>query len=77
MVSNDPNDTPETIEGFRERGDISPLPWALDQGGEATQALGVNALDTTIVIGREGEIVYRDSTSTDYETLERELEEIL
>ena len=77
MVSTDPNDTPETIEGFRKRGDVGPLPWAVDERGEVAQALGVNALETTIVIDREGEVVYKDATSTDYETLKGELEKIL
>jgi hypothetical protein len=77
VVSNDPEDTPQTIEGFRQRGDIAPVPWALDQRGEATRALGVNALETTVIIDREGEIAYRDATSTDYETLKSELEEVL
>ncbi len=77
VVSNDPEDTPQTIEGFRQRGDMAPLPWALDQRGEATRALGVNALETSLIIDREGEIAYRDATSTDYETLKSELEEVL
>jgi len=77
MISTDPQDTPRTIEGFRQRGDIAPLPWALDQGGEAARALGVSALESTVIIDREGEIVYRDTTSTDHETLERELGEVL
>ena len=77
MVSTDPNDTPETIEGFRERGDVGPLPWAVDERGEVARALGVNALETTIVVDREGEVVYKDATSTDYETLMSELEKIL
>ncbi len=77
MVSTDPNDTPETIEGFRGRGDVGPLPWAVDERGKVARALGVNALETTIVIDREGEVVYKDATSTDYETLKGELEKIL
>ncbi len=77
MVSTDPQDTPQTIEDFRQRGDVSPLPWAVDQSGEISRALGVNALETTIIVGREGEIVYRDNSSTDYETLESELEKVL
>ena len=77
MVSTDPNDTPETIEGFRERGDVGPLPWAVDERGEAARALGVNALETTIIIDREGEVVYKDASWTDYETLMSELEKIL
>ncbi len=77
MVSTDPNDTPETIAGFRERGDVGPLPWAVDERGEVARALNVNALETTIIIDREGNIAHRDTTSTDYETLKGELEEIL
>ena len=77
MVSVDPQDTPQTIEGFRDRGDIAPLPWTVDESGEISGALGVNALETTVIVDREGRIVYEDSTSTDYETLEREIEEAL
>ena len=77
MVSTDPEDTPQTIEGFRNRGNITPLPWTIDRSGEISRASGVNALETTVIIDREGETVYRDTTSTDYEALERELEEVL
>ncbi len=77
MVSTDPNDTPQTIQAFRERGDVGPLPWAVDERGEVARALGVNALETTVIIDREGEIAYRNTTSTDYETLKSELEEVL
>ncbi len=77
MVSTDPQDTMQTIEDFRQRGDVGSLPWAVDQNGEISQSLGVNALETTVIVDREGEIVYRDSESTDYETLRRELEEVL
>ena len=77
MVSTDPEDTVQTIEEFRDRGSIAPLPWAIDRSGEVSRALGANALETTVIVDREGEIVYRDATSTDYETLERELEGVL
>lgn len=78
MISIDPNDTPETIEDFRQRGgDIAPLPWTIDQTGEIARSLEVSALSTTIIVDREGEIVYRDDTETDYETLKGELEEVL
>ena len=77
MVATDPEDTPQTIEEFRDRGNITPLPWTIDRGGEISRASGVNALETTVIIDREGETVYRDTTSTDYEALERELEEVL
>jgi hypothetical protein len=77
MVSTDPEDTLQTIEEFRVRGDIAPLPWTIDRSGEISRASGANALETTVIVDREGETVYRDSTSTDYEALERELEEVL
>ncbi len=77
MVSVDPQDTSETIEGFRERGDVAPLPWAVDESGEISRALGVTALETTIIVDRDGRIVYEDATSTDYETLRSELEGVL
>ena len=77
MVSTDPEDTSQTIEDFRDRGDIASLPWAIDRSGEISRASDANALETTVIVDRKGEIVYRDTTSTDYETLERELEEAL
>lgn len=77
MVSVDPEDTPQTIEGFRDRGGVAPLPWTVDESGEISRKLGVNALETTIIIDREGRVVYEDVTSTDYETLRSELEGIL
>jgi hypothetical protein len=77
MVSVDPQDTPQTIEGFQDRGDVAPLPWTVDESGEISRALGVNALETTIIVDREGRITYEDATSTDYETLRSELEGVL
>jgi alkyl hydroperoxide reductase subunit AhpC len=77
MISTDSQDTRQDIEDFRQRGDVGPLPWAVDQKGEISRALGVNALETTVILDREGEIVYRDSEATDYETLESELGGVL
>lgn len=77
MVSADPNDTPQTIDRFREAGEIKSLPWAIDKTGEVSRSLNVRALDSTVIIDRDGRIVYRDAASTSYETLENELEEVL
>ena len=77
MVSTDPQDTPQAIEDFRQRGEVGPLPWAVDQSGEISRTLGVNSLETTVIVNREGEIVYRDTESSDYETLKSELKEVL
>ena len=76
-MATDPEDTPQTIEGFRDRGGIAPLPWTIDRSGEISRASGANALETTVILDREGETVYRDAISTDYEDLQRELEEVL
>ena len=78
MVSTDPQDTPQSIEDFRERGEIEDvLPWAVDQEGKVAAALGVNALETTVILDENGEVVYKDTSSTDYETLQGELEKVL
>lgn len=77
MIATDPNDTPETIEGFRQRANIAPLPWAVDENGEVSRAMDANALESTVILNREGEVTFRDATSTDYDTLQRELEAVL
>ncbi len=77
MISTDSQDTRRDIEDFRQRGDVGPLPWAVDQKGEISRALGVNALESTVILDREGEIVYRDAEASDYESLESELRGVL
>ncbi|QYJ15047.1 Thiol-disulfide oxidoreductase ResA [Rubrobacter xylanophilus DSM 9941] len=77
VVSADPNDTPQTIERFRRAGGIRELPWAIDETGGFTRSLGVRALDSTIVFGKDGEVVYRDAVPTGRQTLEQEIEEAL
>jgi len=77
IVSMDPNDTPQTIEGFRQAGGIRPLLWTIDETGEVSHALDIRALDSTVIVDREGRISYRDSAPTTYETLDKELKEVL
>ena len=77
MISTDSQDTRRDIEDFRQRGHVGPLPWAVDQRGEISRALGVNALESTVILDREGEIVYRDAEASDYESLESELRGVL
>ena len=76
IVSLDPNDTPQTIEEFRQAGGIQQLPWAIDETGEVSRSLGIRALDSTVIVDREGRIAYRDSAPTPYETLDNELKEV-
>lgn len=77
MVSADANDTAQTYASFRRAASISPLPFAVDREGGVLRDYEVQALDTTVIIDREGNIVYRDAVPTDYETLKREIEEVL
>lgn len=77
LVSADPNDTPQTIERFWRAAGIDPLPVAIDRRGEITRALNISALDSTVIIDREGKVAYRDAVPTDAETLEKELKEVL
>lgn len=77
VVSADPNDSPQTIERFRRAGGIGDLPWAIDRTGRFTRALGVRALDTTIILDRRGRVAYRDAVPTPEKKLREELEEVL
>jgi peroxiredoxin len=77
IVSADPNDSPDTIEYFKDAGGIGDLPWAIDETGEFTRSFDVRALDSTVIIDREGKIAYRDAVPTERGTLEKELEEVL
>lgn len=74
MVSIDPNETEQSIEAFNAQAGIEePLPTVVD-GGDIAQEYGANALETTVILDRDGEEVYRDATITDAETLRAELE---
>lgn len=77
MVSIDPNETEQSIEAFNQRAGIEePVPTVLN-GGDVAEEFGANALETTVLLDRNGEEVYRDATITDAETLRTELEGIL
>jgi len=77
VISVDPNDTPQTIEKFRQAGKIRPLPWAIDKTGDVSRSLDIQALDSTVIIDREGRIAYHDSAPTPYGTLESKIKEVL
>ena len=77
MVSMDPSETPQSIEAFNSAAGIEePLPTVLDSA-EVVQEFGVSALETTIILDRNGEEVYRDATVSDPDTLRAELESAL
>lgn len=64
VISLNPKDNARTIAEFRKAGGIRPLPWAVDRNGAVARKFGVNSLDSTVIIGRKGEIVYRDAVPT-------------
>ncbi len=77
MVSIDPAETPQSIEAFNNAAGIEePLPTVLDSA-EITREFGVSALETTIILDRDGEEVYRDVAVSDPDTLRAELESVL
>ncbi len=77
MISIDPSETEQSIEAFNNAAGIEePLPTVLDSA-EVVQELGVSALETTIILDRDGEEVYRDVTVSAPDTLRTELESVL
>ncbi len=77
MVSVDPYETEQSIEAFNSRAGVQePLPTVIG-GDDIARRFGANALETTIILDRNGKEVYRDATITDAETLRAELEDAL
>src|ERR687898_774970 len=72
MVSIDPYETEQSIEAFNAQAGVEePLPTVIN-GSDIAQRFDVNALETTIILDRNGEEVYRDVTISDAETLRAE-----
>jgi hypothetical protein len=77
MVSIDPSETAQSIEAFNNAAGIEePLPTVL-YSAETVREFGVSALETTVILDRDGEEVYRDTSVSDAETLRAELEGVL
>ncbi len=77
MVSVDPSETEQSIEAFNSAAGIEePLPTVL-YSAEVVREFGVSALETTIILDRDGEEVFRETGPKNAETLRAELEEVL
>lgn len=77
MVSIDPYETEQSIEAFNSRAGIAaPLPTVIN-GADLAQRFNAGALETTVILDRNGEEVYRDVAVTDAETLRTALESAL
>jgi peroxiredoxin len=69
----DPSSTPETLTRFKEMADNGEFAWAFDTGQKVTAAYEVAALDTTLILDREGHVIYKDQWPSPYQTLKDEL----
>lgn len=48
--------------------------WAQDTpDGQAVRAYNIQALGTTVIVGRDGRVVYRDAAATSYKKLQAEV----
>lgn len=65
----DQTEDEDDLAQFRESYGNGQHLWAMDRDFGAAEALGVNILDATVIIDRNGRIAYRDGVPTSYETL--------
>ena len=70
-IDADPSDSRGQLDQFISVAGNPPVTFAMDRTSEVTIAYKVRALDTTVIIDRQGRIVYRDEWPTDYKTLAR------
>lgn len=69
MVSIDPYETEQSIEAFNTQAGLAePLPTVVD-GADVARRYGVTALETTIILDRNGEEIFRDAAITDEATI--------
>ncbi len=59
VVSIDPGDTPADLQRFKALAKGADYVWGLDRGGRALLDYQVTALETKVVVGRDGRIVAR------------------
>lgn len=69
----DPTSTPEDLTRFKEMANNGPFTWAFDTGQKVTAAYEVGALDTTLILDREGHVIYKDQWPSNYQSLKDEL----
>jgi hypothetical protein len=69
----DPSSTAQALAEFKARAGNPDYTWAFDSGQQVAVAWQVAALDTTLILDREGHVVYRDAYPTPYATLKKTL----
>ncbi len=66
----------EWVAYWRSKG-ADDVIWATDTDQSVVRALQVRTLGTTIIIGRDGRISYREDGATPYEVLKTEVMKVL
>ena len=66
----------EWVAYWRSKG-ADDVIWATDTDQSVVRALQVRTLGTTIIIGRDGRISYRDDGATPYEVLKTAVMKVL
>jgi thiol-disulfide isomerase/thioredoxin len=79
VVDIDPLSTPERLQEFIFASTLGTdsLSWAMDRDGSFSRSYNIRALDTTIILDRDGREIYRDTYPTPYDTLRDELRKVL
>ena len=77
VVDVDQTETEFELQGFSDRVGPNGYLWAMDAGAVITRLYGVQGLDATIMIDREGRVAYVDAYPTPYELLESVVEALL
>lgn len=79
VVDIDPTSTPERLQEFIFASALGTdhLIWAMDRDGSFSRSYNIRALDTTIILDRDGKELYRDTYPTPYDTLRNELRKVL
>ncbi|MBZ0309080.1 MAG: TlpA family protein disulfide reductase, partial [Anaerolineae bacterium] len=77
VIDLDPGTSPEQLQTFIDLVGDNRLIWAFDSDAIFMNHYNVRALDTTIIVNRDGYEVYRDIQVTSYKTLHQALEQLL
>lgn len=76
-VNIDPYMTLDDVRDFKTFVGGADYIWAEDETGAVARAYGVRALETTVIIDRNGLIAYRDETTTSVDTYRAAIEPLL
>ncbi len=77
VVSIDPGDRPADFARFKGIAQGGNYVWGLDTGEKAAVAFDIKALETKIVIGRDGQVVSRHVGREPYESAKQAVESAL